>query len=255
MTTNNSKPTVITAADFVRDGYAAKIAAGECVVEYKDKSGAINEVSIDSRDGSYLATATPNPVMVAEGTVDPGVQIGFLDYEGLYEFAVTWLPEQPEPAKPEAVAGESSILTDKALFDAVKEIQGNEVAGRLIVAIKYVRSKYPIGLGAAKDYVESVFNHGAFPVKLQVEMLQDELAAFRAALALATAENKRLRTAIEAALEKYAPSHKPSMSTSLNSNDYSRQYGAFQLANEIRAVLLYAGGYTAKPVADEEAGA
>lgn len=70
------------------------------------------------------------------------------------------------------------------------------------------------------------------------------------------AERDRLRTAIEAALEKYAPSHKPSMSTSLNSNDYSRQYGAFQLADVIRAALLYAvtDTDTAKPASAGEEG-
>lgn len=51
MTPDNA-PTVITAAEFVSGGYAAKVAAGECVVIDQDKDFVIN------------ATKTPSLVMI-----------------------------------------------------------------------------------------------------------------------------------------------------------------------------------------------
>lgn len=56
-------------------------------------------------------------------------------------------------------------------------------------------------------------------------------------LAASREDVRRLREAIEVALYKYAPSSKPSLSTSLNSNDYARQCGAWQVVTMIHEVL------------------
>lgn len=76
--TTETKPSVITAAEFVADGYAAKIAAGECVVYDHDKD--------------YVVGGKQMETLVWIEYCDNG---NFHSYDPNSKFTVRWLPATP----------------------------------------------------------------------------------------------------------------------------------------------------------------
>lgn len=119
MTTDNAKPAVITAAQFVADGYAAKVAAGECVVRDDSKCIVLRvDPEEDGHDDHVLISYTD------------GLMVYSWAYERDTKFTVHWLPATPATAdEVTRLRAENARLREalaNARFDAsfIKEYGG-----------------------------------------------------------------------------------------------------------------------------------
>lgn len=101
--TTETKPSVITAAEFVADGYAAKIAAGECVVYDHDKD--------------YVVGGKQMETLVWIEYCDNG---NFHSYDPNSKFTVRWLPATP--ASDELASLRAANARYQAALEAIERL-------------------------------------------------------------------------------------------------------------------------------------
>ena len=174
---SDSKPTAITAAEFIEGGYAAKIKAGECVVKsplYKH----------------YVITDV-KPIKANSS----GWDVAITDTKGTYRtwtsagLTVTWLP-QADSAKPEGEVSDAVALARaqiarlRSALETIRDYPtvevdmelGHQVAGMAMQA-EVALEEYPSESGL-------------------LTILADKLTAAQADLATAREQVARLRAAL-----------------------------------------------------------
>lgn len=235
-----AKPTTITAAEFIDNGYAAKIAAGECVVNHHFPMDLFKVTDVYEMPFRSKVTGTNLRIEYVDIDDDP------CDILPDEQLTVTWLAQAD--AKPDSgarVGGNAQVEADQGIHAmCIAERERNEALEKdfatvrdLLLGIKkeaeWVATNKGLDIEASPIYQ---WTKQILALSSPGKIIVDEIEQLRAELANAKAEAEALRTALEAIANKSDP-EKPIRLDGETGTSYGRTYGQWEMAKIAREAL------------------